>query len=558
MIYKPVIERITDWPISKIARQKDKILQETISESILQLNKDFPTDSKIREQIQKTLYLERIRIKTEPWEVDPEDESEFWNGVKKNVLRSVSNTTTDVAAVSNKDQETLQAIVSRYAHEMIGNFSPRLHLFARQILRRIFARLFNSSFSSFRELLRPQDALKDKLIVSGAVDKVRSLATKGTIVLVPTHFSNLDSAMIGFAMDYIGMPAFQYGAGLNLFNSKFFALLMGNLGAYKLDRRKKNPIYLETLKQFSKTNVMAGAHTIFFPGGTRSRNGAIETNLKLGLLGTVVDAQREHFEKNPIDLAPRIYVVPLVLSYNFVLEASSLIEDYLKRSGKENYLVKESQNVPLKTIWNFFWETFSKSSDVTVSLGEPMDVFGNYVDDEGQSIDQNGKVLQIERYFFTNGCLKKDNQREMIYTQFLGDKIVSSFHRNNVVKTAHVVPFVAFELLKKKIGTNDIFTLFRLPEEDREIDWDDFKMNMKIIIDELYNLNNKGKIKLSQTLITKELDEIIELGIQNIGTYHANLPLMKNKNGNITSEDVKLLYYYHNRMDGYGLEKHIK
>lgn len=72
-------------------------------------------------------------------------------------------------------------------------------------------------------MLHPQEKLKDKLIVAGPVEKLRNLSLKGTVILVPTHFSNLDSAIIGFGMDYIGMPAFQYGAGLNLFNSKFFS-----------------------------------------------------------------------------------------------------------------------------------------------------------------------------------------------------------------------------------------------------------------------------------------------------------------------------------------------
>lgn len=556
MIYKPVIEKIKDWPISKIALQKETILQQTIDETLTQIKKDYPTENHVQDEIKKTLYLERIRIKTEPWEVDPEDEKDFWSSIKKESLKIANET--EQHTIEQTNTETLQKIITRYANEIWGNFNPKLYWLARQILRRFFARLFNSHFGGFKEIFRPQDSLKDKLIVSGQVEKIRKLATKGTIILVPTHFSNLDSVMIGFAMDYIGMPAFQYGAGLNLFNSKLFALFMGNLGAYKLDRRKKNHIYLETLKQYSKTNILAGAHTIFFPGGTRSRNGEIETNLKLGLLGTVVDAQREHFQKNQHTNAPKIYVVPLVLSYNFVLEASSLIDDYLKRTGKEQYLVKENSKLPFKTIWKFFWETFSKSSDVHVALGEPMDVFGNDIDDNGNSIDINQKEIDIRKYFYTNGTFKIDDQREMIYTQMLGEKIVDSFHRNNVVKTAHVVPFVAFELLKKKINTNDIYTILRLSEEDREIEWESFKMNMKIIIDELYILNNKNKIKLSQNLTTKELDEIIEIGIHNISIYHTNLPLLKTKDGNITSEDLNLLYYYHNRMNGYGLEKHIR
>jgi glycerol-3-phosphate O-acyltransferase len=157
----------------------------------------------------------------------------------------------------------------------------------------------------------------------------------------------------------------------------------------------------------------------------------------------------------------------------------------------------------------------------------------------------------------TNGLLRKDDQREMIYTQMLGEKLVQAFHANNVVYASHVVPFVAFELLKKKLNNPDIFTILRTAEEDREIPFDDFKMNMKFVMDELYRLNNQGKLKLAPHLTTKELDEIIELGINNVNIYHINLPIMRTKEGNITSEDLKLLYFYHNRMEGYGLHKCI-
>lgn len=553
---KSIIPRIKDWPINKIAQKKEKILQETISDAVLEFYKTYPTLNKLRDLLQKTLYLEKIRIKNESWEVDPEDEGDFWRKIQKRLLAADPNQMDEDASLV-LHQEMLQDIVSRYAHEIVGNFSPKLFWLARQLLVRFFARLFNSHFGGFKGIFNPQEKLKDKLVVAGPVEKLRQLSLKGTVILVPTHFSNLDSAIIGFGMDYIGMPAFQYGAGLNLFNSKIFSLFAGNLGAYKLDRRKKNPIYLETLKSYSETNILAGAHTIFFPGGTRSRAGNIETELKLGLLGTVMIAQRKHFEKNPSNLAPKIFVVPLTISYNFVLEASSLIEDQLKRTGKEQYLVQDKAPTTGKTIFKFFWETFSKSTDLTLSLSEPMDVFGNSLDDEGNSLDKFGNKLDIKNYFLSKGQLKEDDQREMIYTQMLGDKIIEDFFKNNVVYASHVVTFVAFELLMKKLDYPDLFTLLRTPDEDREIFWDDFKRSVKRIIDELYILNNKELIKLSPNITTKELDEIIELGITNVCIYHSNLPILRNKAGNITSEDLKLLYYYHNRLIGYGLHKYI-
>ncbi|MBK7506162.1 MAG: 1-acyl-sn-glycerol-3-phosphate acyltransferase, partial [Bacteroidetes bacterium] len=157
-----------------------------------------------------------------------------------------------------------------------------------------------------------------------------------TLILVPTHFSNLDSIMVGYGMDMVGLGAFQYGAGLNLFNSKLFSFFMSNLGPYKLDRRKKNSIYLETLKTYSRTTILHGAPTLFFPGGTRSRAGNIEKSLKLGLLGTVIEAQRIQFEKNPNNLAKKLFIVPITTSYHFVLEASSLMEENLKKRVRSN------------------------------------------------------------------------------------------------------------------------------------------------------------------------------------------------------------------------------
>ena len=212
---------------------------------------------------------------------------------------------------------------------------------------------------------------------------------------------------------------------------------------------------------------------------------------------------------------------------------------------------------PWKTVWKFFWETFSKSSEITLSLGEPMDVFGNNLDDDGFSLDKLDRKIDVRQYFMNKGMVKVDAQRESIYTQMLGDKIVAAFKYNNVVYASHVVAFVAFELLRKQLDSPDIFTMLRTPEEDREIDFDSFKTNMKRAIDELYMSNNRKQLKLASHITTKELPEIIDLGIEQMSMYHPNLPLLRTKNGNITSEDLKLLYYYHNRMDGYGLQKYI-
>lgn len=552
---EPVIPNVKEWPIAKIARQREKILQDVVTESVMQIHKNYPKSGAIRELVAKTLYLERIRIKNDGWKVDPEDESSFWGKVKKKLALSDPDII-DKDESAKVEQELLKEIVRRYANEIIGNFDPKLYWFAQQILPHFFARMLNASGGGIRGIIKPKVLLKDKLFITGPVEKIRQLSTKGTIILVPTHFSNLDSVMIGYGMDMIGLPAFQYGAGLNLFNTRALGFFMGNLGAYKLDRRKKNGIYLETLKAYSRVNVFNGAHTIFFPGGTRSRSGAIEKDLKLGLVGTVIDAQRMHFENNPPSLAPKIFILPLTVSYHFVLEASSLIEEHLKRTGKEQYLLQDDQFASWKAWVKFFWEMFSASSDITLSLGEPMDIFGNAVDEDGNSIDKFGRNLDVYKYFTSKGQIKVDAQRDQEYTRLLGEILVKKFHEINTAYSSHMVAFVAFELLKKKFHDPDIFTVLRLPEEDREIPWNDFVFACNRVRDELFRLNNLGKIKLAPHM-TLDMDEIIEHGIRNVGIYHGALPIERTKEGNITSSDLKLLYFYHNRLEGYGLHKCI-
>ena len=41
------------------------------------------------------------------------------------------------------------------------------------------------------------------------------------------------------ALFRLGLPPYTYGAGLNLFSNKMIGFFMHNLGAYKVDRRKK-------------------------------------------------------------------------------------------------------------------------------------------------------------------------------------------------------------------------------------------------------------------------------------------------------------------------------
>ena len=329
---------------------------------------------------------------------------------------------------------------------------------------------------------------------------------------------------------------------------------MNSLGAYKVDRRKKNLPYLETLRMYSNVAIQKGAHSLFFPGGTRSRSGMIEKQLKLGLLSTTIEAQRNlYLENNP---EPRkIFVVPVTLNYHFVLEAPELIEDYLQVKGQDRYFAEQDNHGSFQLL-KFLFKFFTKGSSISVSIGPGLDVMGNYVDDDGHSIDANGQRLNPREYFMTNGEVTVDKQRENEYTRMLSARIVSEYHRINRIFASHVVAFIAFEWWQRKYPKLDLFGFLRLPEEDLEIPYEEFKAVFRRIRKEIYQMKETGKV-YHATHLRGTADVVIRRGIENVGIFHLKRPLLRNKKGNIITQDLNLLYYYHNRLVGYDLEKLI-
>ena len=98
--------------------------------------------------------------------------------------------------------------------------------------------------------------------------------------------------------------------------------------------------------------------------------------------------------------------------------------------------------------------------------------------------------------------------------------------------------------------------MLRLPEEDLEIDYQEFRQTFKRVRKEIYKLKDEGMVNYA-THFKGNADEVIKHGLSNVGTFHLKRPLLQNKKGNIVTHDLTVLYYYHNRMTGYDLEKYI-
>ncbi len=539
--YNHIITDVKKWTILKFANNSGKH-KKAVVDIVFKSITEEKSEEDIKKLILKCAHLELRRIKNNPWKVDPPDEEKFWETLRSSLADTDAEKEKDVILFQ------LKKIIIRYAEEIFGDFKESTFKLMRVLLTYLFGRIFNGLLKgSLFGLFFKQKFLKNKLRIAGFHEETRELFSKGLVVLLPTHQSNLDSVILGYSIDYkMGLPAFAYGAGLNLYNYEIPAFYMSKLGAYKVDRRKKNYIYMSTLLSYSRYSMTQNVNSIFFPGGTRSRSGEIETNLKTGLMSTIIGAQFDKIKENK----GKIFIVPVILNYNSVLEARPLIYSYLKRMGQKDFMknlkIRNRKNKSLGILISIY-KIFTKKSEFVLSFGSPMDVFGNHVDKEGNSYDFNGKLVDIADYFRTQGELIEDTQRNSVYTNILSQKIADSYISNNVVFASTLVAKAGYDTFIETTKSKDIFDLMANSNEETHLELDKFKNSVSTILDNLRKLESNGKIILHEEL-DLDIDKIVQTGLKNLGIFHKNKVLYLNKQNQIKTEDFGILYYYANRL----------
>ncbi len=539
--YAPILPRAKDWPVVQLQKQRKAFIQAVTDQTMDILLTQYPDADALRTLLQKTLSMEQSRIAKFSWRADPRDEASFWKWMA-----------TSLTAGHTAPSVLLQKIVKRYAKEIVGRFRVSHYRLADRALTSVFARLLNPiKISRLRTPAQVRARLREKIHVVGAVDELRRLASIGTIVMVPTHFSHLDSILIPWVMQTLGIPPFVHGAGLNLFNNKFFAYFMDKLGAYKVDRRKKNVPYLTTLKAYSSLAMQWGCNSLFYPGGTRSRSGALEQTLKLGLLGTALDAQRCNYQTQG-QAARKLFIVPVVLSYPFVLEAPGLIREHLAARGQDTQRSYARTHKLLKLATNFL----TKESEITISIGQAMDLLGNAVDKEGHSYGPSGERIDLCAHF----CSPADGGRfqEEQGTKRLGEAIVKAYYKANCVLASHLVAFVAYALIRQKHATLAWDALTKLPAASLTVPYATVEHHFGKLRDVLRQWAQAGEVRVEERLMTDSLAAAVQHGLTHVGIYHTHKPLLTDEAGDVTTQDLTTLQYYHNRLTGYDLEKYIQ
>jgi glycerol-3-phosphate O-acyltransferase len=122
--------------------------------------------------------------------------------------------------------------------------------------------------------------------------------------------------------------------------------------------------------------------------------------------------------------------------------------------------------------------------------------------------------------------------------------------------SSHLVAFTAFKMLAAQYTNLNIYGLLRLPASDFIFPKNEILKAIEQLQKVLLKWESQNKLKLSEQIYLPP-NELLAHGIAEVGIYHLTKPLGFNRNGDVVSRNLSLLFFYHNRLENYGLEKTI-
>ncbi len=435
----------------------------------------------------------------------------------------------------------LAALTGAYAAEIHNPFSPLTYRFATRVLPGSLTRLLAASRG--RDLIFGDFDPATRIHVEGPLARLRQMADESTLILAPTHVSNLDSPLIGYALYAAGLPPFAYGAGLNLFANPLMAFFMERLGAYTVDRRKRNRLYKDVLKDYSVELLRRRCHSLFFPGGTRSRSGRLESGLKKGLLGTGLAAWQENLAERRAQ--GDVFIVPCTLSIGLVLEAETLIADSLADEGKQRYIISDDEFSEPRTVATFVRQLLRLDAAVHVVFGEPLDIAGNPVDPEGRSLDPHGRTVDRRGYVTDRaGNVVADEQRDHVYTARVAERLCDAYRRDLVVQSTHLAALAAWDTLRAAHPSLDTWRLIRLTSRDARVPRVEVLRRIEIAL---------GRLGGSRRALPTSARSVLDEAIARFASFHRARAIAPAPDAEQLAVDPHLVLYYRNRLERHGL-----
>ena len=172
---------------------------------------------------------------------------------------------------------------------------------------------------------------------------IQRLPKDAVLVYLMNHRSNADYVLVGYALS--GQVAISYAVGEW---ARAFPLehLFKAFGAYFVRRRYREKLYHTVLERYVQLITRQGVTQGIFLEGGLTRDGKLRAP-KIGLLDYVMGIAREPSYQS------RLYVVPVAVNYDRVLEDRSLLLELATREGRSRpSRLSQMADVFRFLIWN--------------------------------------------------------------------------------------------------------------------------------------------------------------------------------------------------------------
>jgi glycerol-3-phosphate O-acyltransferase len=186
------------------------------------------------------------------------------------------------------------------------------------------------------------------------------------VIYLMNHRSNADYVLVGYVLS--GRVAISYAVGewARAFPLEY---IFKSFGSYFIRRRFREPLYHTVLEKYVQLVTKNGVTQGIFPEGGLSRDGHLAPG-KIGLLDYMLGVARDPSYRR------RMYVVPVAINYDRVIEDRSLLRELDAREGRG----RVSRFVQLREVgryaaWNLGrvvggrWSRYGRAA---VAIGEPL------------------------------------------------------------------------------------------------------------------------------------------------------------------------------------------
>src|SRR6185503_17971460 len=194
---------------------------------------------------------------------------------------------------------------------------------------------------------------------------VQRLPKDAVLVYLMNHRSNADYVLVGYALS--GQVAISYAVGEW---ARAFPLehLFKAFGAYFVRRRYRERLYHTVLERYVQLITRQGVTQGIFLEGGLTRDGKLRAP-KIGLLDYVIGIAREP------EYRSRLYIVPVAVNYDRVLEDRSLLLELATSEGRARpSRLSQMADVSRFVLWNLGrmmtrrWQRYGRAA---VLVGRP-------------------------------------------------------------------------------------------------------------------------------------------------------------------------------------------